>query len=345
MPDPIPQPNPVPIVPPQHSWFVRHLLAEVLAVVAVAAALGLIYYFQVGRMPAVVQPPAHVAKVDVTKDWKTYTNGQYGFLLKYPSEWSVTSDHDSNGYYEVQWNGPDNSYLNIHIDDNPQNLSIPDYYKNKDASKIFTLNVINNQRFYAVSTSAEEFYVANNSNIYVIDLNTESNITKPILSTFKFTPITFTITDSQKAGWKTYTNKVFNFQFQYPSDLGLPEETKINDTSFPSITSAIQLGSVNFMIADNPAKKSEMADAFKLSIDEANNPPGEARKREGPYVICTKQTISNPSTTVSAVACSAEGSGYAGYIKGVNYDILMTGDVGIVEKEKLKPLFLTFKER
>ena len=135
----------------------------------------------------VIKSNPTTASAQSTESWKIYTNTKYGFKFEYPPTWSVTSENNSNDYYQVQMNAHGNSYLNIHVDDNPQNLSISDFYKKKDPSKNFTLKVINNQNFYNVSTSANESYIANNNKIYVIDISAQGDISNEITSTFKFT--------------------------------------------------------------------------------------------------------------------------------------------------------------
>ncbi len=50
-----------------------------------------IWYWQNQQVAQEVVPTL-TPRADVTADWKTYTNTQYGFEFKYPKDWSVFED-------------------------------------------------------------------------------------------------------------------------------------------------------------------------------------------------------------------------------------------------------------
>src|SRR6185369_4550862 len=81
------QPNNPIELPAHKSWIARHFLAELLGLTLAAAALAGIFYLQTSSQSSqaeVFMPVHHKAS---TADWKTYTNSQFGFELKYPEKY------------------------------------------------------------------------------------------------------------------------------------------------------------------------------------------------------------------------------------------------------------------
>src|SRR3990167_7711464 len=80
--DPILQPdNPKP-----KSWLSSHMILGIVFLVVVLAAIvsGIYYWQTTSQIPPVAQFPVHK---DEMAGWKTYSNVQYGYELKYPVDW------------------------------------------------------------------------------------------------------------------------------------------------------------------------------------------------------------------------------------------------------------------
>jgi len=68
-----------------------HILV-ILALLVLAGSVGYVYYWQQKNIAP--QPPA--PQSDETATWKTYSNEQYGFEVRYPTSWYVY-EYGSNG--------------------------------------------------------------------------------------------------------------------------------------------------------------------------------------------------------------------------------------------------------
>lgn len=101
--------NPTFSVPPERmdiapvdshkSFFMRHLLAEILGIVLAGAVLagGYFYYASTTEPIPETKVPVHVEK-DPTVDWQTYTNAEYGFEFKYPKDWLAPKESTEEVY-------------------------------------------------------------------------------------------------------------------------------------------------------------------------------------------------------------------------------------------------------
>ena len=89
-----PQLNPGEL-PPRKSWFSAHkVLGWVFLVVAAAAIVVGLYYWQtVGGIPTAYAPIAHH---DPTAGWQTYTNSVGGYSFKYPSDWQAATSNSNS---------------------------------------------------------------------------------------------------------------------------------------------------------------------------------------------------------------------------------------------------------
>lgn len=63
-------------------------LLVLLLVLGLGAAAG-VWYWQISQVPASVALPVHTEKKDPMAGWKTYTDTQYGFEIKYPADWKT----------------------------------------------------------------------------------------------------------------------------------------------------------------------------------------------------------------------------------------------------------------
>lgn len=179
--------------------------------------------------------------INEVKDWKTYTNSEYGFEFKYPNDWIISRQPtlDSDGTViigfassDIQKNPQFKEYggdFNIFIYNNPSSLSIKDYFNDKpglgpnligDASggvKNIIVDGQNGLRLYGVtgeSTSDVAIFpnFVNKKFIVIEDIYNPSLIDK-ILSSFRLIKPTTKVID-----WKTYVNNEFGFSFDYPSN-------------------------------------------------------------------------------------------------------------------------------
>ncbi|OGZ62809.1 MAG: hypothetical protein A2998_02280 [Candidatus Staskawiczbacteria bacterium RIFCSPLOWO2_01_FULL_37_25b] len=138
--------------------------------------------------------------VDETAGWKTYKNEEYGFQIDYPLNWKVVENTVDNGE-KGWWFCPNN-----------ENVPCP------SGSEIFTFsreikagegNYENRHSFGA--KNGKYFYSYLND--FPVERQIDAEIYSKMLSTFKFTTPT-----NQTAGWKTYTNSEYGFEFKYPSE-------------------------------------------------------------------------------------------------------------------------------
>lgn len=98
-PQPVQTPTPVPVIPPMMPAPVQPKPARWLWTVVLPAIILIGAYFiaaqRIGMWPfipaeVVVTPfPSPSATPDVTANWKTYTNTEYGYELKYPVAYEV----------------------------------------------------------------------------------------------------------------------------------------------------------------------------------------------------------------------------------------------------------------
>jgi hypothetical protein len=139
---------------------------------------------------------------DETKDWKKYTNAEYGFEVKYPQNWEMQNSEKSVSFFNpVDWSKKYNQAnypIYISIYDNPDRINVQEWYEKKVSDGLFTeiienimidnivaLKILNRggmDNNFAV-------YVGNNISIFSINTRQDSkyiDIFEKIISTFKF---------------------------------------------------------------------------------------------------------------------------------------------------------------
>jgi len=94
----IPKINTVPTnLVKKEDFLHRHLFAELISVLLVAATLAIIYYIFSTIPVGYSNQPIHHIKSDSASDWKTYTSTKDGYQLNYPGDWQVKIDNDLEG--------------------------------------------------------------------------------------------------------------------------------------------------------------------------------------------------------------------------------------------------------
>lgn len=192
--------------------------------------------------PSETQTQQSLQMIDIS-DWKTYTNNQYGFELKYPSNWVIenTVDVEPNIREEKGFFDGLGGNVRLTIYKNPNNLSAKDWYQQtlvgyefsseagspkydgkldkiesvQNGIRVITPrpNYINNRVFIKTGNSI----IRIGTNYSESDSSKESRILlfDKILSTFKFVNSGSKIDTSN---WKTYVNSQYGFEIEYPKD-------------------------------------------------------------------------------------------------------------------------------
>ncbi len=246
------QPNP-PFRPPHK--FIFHWIVASLAIIIVIAYFVTYYY---ASSPSVTRQPSESAiKIDTT-DWKTYTNTseRYSFEFKYPSNFILAGDSDSNGVDSLTiqtrsstqkdsmtiWVNAENRKPTyqweevkkdiVKCDDNSKVIfPIPGgeamfcYFKfalDSGYFRDYTYDAHSDSdpnRTYTFKT-----YIAPGDPL----LNYKVELLKQIFSTFKFG-------DSTINSWLNYHNEKYGFDIKYPTDhviyTGLNQQ---NETFIPA---------------------------------------------------------------------------------------------------------------
>ncbi|MDP3741617.1 MAG: PsbP-related protein [bacterium] len=248
----------------------------VLMVIIVALVGALVYLVAVPKgqengTPA-PSPTPSPASQDETAGWKTYRNEEYGFEVKYPSDWETRKCTTilSSGDIQVPKNecqgfGPYEGMVDEVVDVTIVNGSLSDakqislvksgqqtsIQKEEQAEingNIWTKITIRNDISGSIAIShiktVQSATYAIGLGAYFgtpVDDTGNLEIYNDILSTFKFT------STHETAGWKTYRNEEYGFELRHPQDLIATEvDTKFSD----DIVSWIVLDKTKFIIRE-----------------------------------------------------------------------------------------------
>jgi hypothetical protein len=284
--------------------------------------------------------PTPTTNTTSTADWKTYTNN-FGYSIKYPIDWTV----DSKDPKAVTLNSAESISNNSKCNGEGPNCEndVTIFYFNQLTDLTQGSNATNLEDYINNSTVLNEskkitfagepavegteggisawynIYVEKSGHIYEIHFGKAATkdeinpIEQQILSTFQFTDSPAVST----AGWKTYTNAIYNFSIKYPSDL-----TKSEDRGLIS-SAPNQLSWVGFT---NTAKYGSAIIAVEVSKNTYSDISDWATKTNSDGIAAGAYTIKN--TTIDGIAgkelsTSIEGGAVrTGFIKGNNLYII-----------------------
>lgn len=162
-----------------------------------------------------VVPTTHPTPVDSTAEWETYTNTQYKFSFKHPSDWRIVSPSQEPKAQDI-FIAYDSSSKDSYLKQNPGGIDMSQQ----------TIEVVN---------GIEVTRIKNNKDVYQREyaiislpngtlkiegtLDFETNTDQ--ISTFDQIISTFKFTDSDQAmdtsTWRTYTDLENKFSIKYPS--------------------------------------------------------------------------------------------------------------------------------
>ena len=220
------------------------ILGIVFLVVVLAAIVSGIYYWQTtSQIPPVAQFPVHK---DEMAGWKTYSNVQYGYELKYPVDWFTNcNDKDIQClfYPEDPLNfgpGENVSWIAISNHSTMKEKTLESYFKDNGLSNRHEVQIngqvataadliisdIDNGKYYIFQRDtglliiSVSDMVGNNPSRKRIGESTFNQI----LSTFKFVEPAAAVDTST---WKTYNSNLVNLSFKYPPESSYQEENII----------------------------------------------------------------------------------------------------------------------
>lgn len=201
----------------------------VVLIIVVLAGIGFFgwNYFQ-DKKPSTINTKVSNTKTKVTPpvissaDWKTYTNEQFGYSIKYPADWvtettdkcapsTTTSEYVCSQYIAsykyAQMSGqdlveanpkdsPNGMIIAIEAYSNPKNLSLSDYILGRDGlnhadSKLQKI-VINENEFLKETVDGNSvYYLTNGSNVFSFsgDLFNKNHETMPEVDSVNFQTI------------------------------------------------------------------------------------------------------------------------------------------------------------
>lgn len=185
------QENLPPVIQPQPPKQLDKKLFIIVGLVVGAIVIGYIAFNQSHVQQQVV---SQTNIQDPTKDWKTYTNDQYGFEIKYPKDWIDTEHSYGLDVFQIK---TENRKYNFFIQKNEKGgvdpLNDPSCFKEINKTTFNNINwSINEEGCGESGSTAISAFLYKDNLVYRILSETGSNLPESIeelnqiLSTFKF---------------------------------------------------------------------------------------------------------------------------------------------------------------
>lgn len=175
-----------------------------------------------------------------TKDWKIYTNTEYGYLIKYLPNWKVGieyGDPEALILHGIEFLGPNSVLVWIEVWRNPSRFSLlewfdevptehPDYKPgtfrgaplpqelDSMVAGLPAVQVLEEKTPH--SPPYLSIFLGRGDKIYRIGYIADGRLSK---DTFDLMLQTFKFTEDETAGWETYKNSYFNYTVKYPANL------------------------------------------------------------------------------------------------------------------------------
>jgi hypothetical protein len=167
-----------------------------------------------------------VLYVNDTRDWKTYTNTEYGFEFKYPTN-SVIDETIDNGYIVVNArNFPEDDspplkegqfYSQIYIAQREhEKMPCSEFLVNLKKASVAGTSVVGytgSLKEGAIGSGAGLCIEIPQKYTFISVVAADQQLSDQILSTFRF------IDMADVSAWKTYTNTEYGYSIQYPKGL------------------------------------------------------------------------------------------------------------------------------
>ena len=220
--DPLPQtPTPLPELPAGYNHLPKfHALVAILILLGIAAVRGVWSWYNANSIEEYL--PAYTPRIESTTDWQTYRNDEYGFELKYPGDWIVSTpfsyqegiflgknnSSDDHPYIAILPNGEFDAGLPSGTPTESQIIFAGEEAKQREWPNLRIINLLRSRSNWSLTGNRIEGLFVDNK---------EKELVDKILSTFKFIePVVST--SPAPIAWKTYTSQRYDFSFQYPSD-------------------------------------------------------------------------------------------------------------------------------
>jgi len=220
-----------------------------------------------------------IPQKDTLAGWKTYTNTEYGFEIKIPTDWSSEEFVGQISFFSPEMQAAmsenqtncANKTGNCHTEYDFSDILFTNSFYAKDAinTSTQTINDIEFLRYEIMGAMMEgiNYKTENNDKIYNFEaINSDEDLLRQILSTFKFI--------DETAEWKIYTNEDYGFEFEHPNNWYVektytfsPGKRGSCGTSLQSIT----LCDKNDPIVSGPGGSTGRFDCIDIVIEENND--------------------------------------------------------------------------
>jgi len=210
--------------------------ANVFAVVAVVLLIVAGYFLLAGKSSQVDKEQ----NVSVPADWKTYTNAEYEFEVKYPSNWLQSMHSGDIAFTDADCSDCAATSISITFLEQFKNKKLEEIYNGNGWAKIDFEKYCEKIMFVGVSayecrtvpdsrdSEKPAIFFYHNDMPVVISDDFDNEISRQILSTFKFIEST---KQADASAWKTYKNQTYAFQFKYPEDWQIETQSFAGDNT------------------------------------------------------------------------------------------------------------------